>query len=530
MKMGNWFTAGRSMPVGLHGMVVSSQPLATQAGLEILKRGGNAIDATVAMAAVLNVVEPMSTGIGGDAFVLVYLKKTGEIRALNASGRAPYAATLDYFRDKNIAAIPDTGMLPVTVPGALDGWAVVTERHGTMSLRELLQPAICYAEEGFPVAEKAAHEWAKSTAKLSAHPNSAANYLTNGRAPNAGEKFRQKNLAASLRKIADGGKEVFYGGELAEEIVRFSQKNGGLLSLKDFKDHTSTWVDPIKTSYRGHEVYELPPNTQGITVLQMLNMLQPFDVVSLGYNTTAYVHLLIEIKKLAFADRDQYLADPEFTRVPVERLISKSYAAERVKRIDPNRAGEYPAGLGALSGDTQIFCAVDGEGNAVSFINSLFEGFGCGLVGGNTGIMLQNRGKLFSLDPADPNCVAPHKRSSHTIMPAMVFKEQKPFLIFGVTGAHMQPQGQVQVLANLIDFGMTLQQALDAPRVNHLEGLEVALEAGIAPDVREELRQKGHRVLDEANFGGGQAIMIHPEYGTLIGGSDPRKDGCAMGY
>ena len=518
------------MPVGLRGMAVSSQPLATQAGLEVLKRGGNAIDATVAMAAVLNVVEPMSTGVGGDAFILIYLAKSGEIRALNASGRAPYGAALDYFREQKIARIPDSGMLPVTVPGALDGWAVVTERYGTMSLSELLEPAISYAEEGFPVAEKTAHEWAKSKAKLSAYPNSAANYLIDGRAPSAGEIFRQENLAASLKKIAEKGKEVFYGGELAEEIVGFSQANAGLLSLKDFKDHTSTWVEPIQTSYRGYDVYEMPPNTQGMTVLQMLNMLERFDIASLGYDSAAYVHLLIEIKKLAFADRDRYLADPELARVPVDRLISKAYADERVEEIDPDRAGDYSPGLGAVSGDTQVFCAVDREGNAVSFINSLFEGFGCGLVGGNTGIMLQNRGKLFSLDPSHPNCVAPHKRPQHTIMPAMVFKDRNPFLIFGVTGAHMQPQGQVQVLANLIDFGMTLQKALDAPRVNHLEGLEVALEAGVAASARKELKQKGHEIVKAANFGGGQAIMIHPEYGTLIGGSDPRKDGSAMGF
>jgi len=528
--MKQWPRAGRSMPMSLNGMVVSSQPLASQAGLEVLKRGGNAIDATVAMAAVLNVVEPMSTGIGGDAFVLIYLAKSREIKALNASGRAPYAATPDYFREKGIASIPDTGMLPVTVPGALDGWATLAERYGTMSLKALLQPAISYAEEGFPVAEKTAGEWAKCKDKLSAHPDSAAQYLINGRAPNPGERFQQRNLAASLKRIADGGKDVFYRGALAEEMVRFSKENGGLLSLKDFKDHASTWVEPIKASYRGYEVIEMPPNTQGITVLQMLNMLERYDVPSVGYNTAAYLHLLVEIKKLAFADRDRYLADPEMARVPVDRLIGKSYAVERIKRIDPNRAAEYRPGLGAVLGDTQVFCAVDREGNGVAFINSLFEGFGCGLVGGDTGIMLQNRGRLFSLDPAHPNCVAPHKRSFHTIMPALVFRDQKPFLVFGVTGAHMQPQGQVQMLANLIDFRMTLQQALDAPRVNHLEGLEVALEAGISAAARRELKQRGHKVVKATNFGGGQAIMIHAEYGTLIGGADPRKDGCAMGY
>ena len=524
------FAARRSMPMAANGMVVSSQPLATQAGLEILKRGGNAIDATVAMAAVLNVAEPMSTGIGGDAFILLHLAKGKELKALNASGRAPYAATLDYFRERKIAKIPDTGMLPVTVPGALHGWAEVVEQYGTRSLKELLQPAIQYAEEGFPVCEKTAREWAKSKAKLSTHQNSAADYLINRQAPRPGEIFRQKKLAASLRKIAEHGKELFYGGELAEEIVRFSQENGGLLSLKDFQDHSSTWVEPIHTSYRGYEVYEMPPNTQGMTVLQMLNMLEGFDPAALGYNSAAYVHALIEIKKLAFEDRDRCLADPEFAPAPLGKLLSKAYAAERVKQIDPNRAGEYRPGLGPVHGDTQYFCAVDKEGNAASFINSLFEAFGCGLVGGETGIMLQNRGKLFSLDPSHPNCVAPHKRSAHTIMPAMVFKDNRPFMVFGVTGAHMQPQGQVQVLANIIDFGMTIQEAMEAARVNHLEGSEVALEEGIGAGVRRELRQKGHKVLKEANFGGAQGILIHPEYGTLMGGSDPRKDGCAMGF
>jgi len=527
--MENGLPAGRSMPVGKSGMVVSSQPLATQAGLEILKRGGNAADATVAMAAVLNVVEPMSTGIGGDAFVLVYVAGTGEIKALNASGRAPAAATLDYFRKKKIAAIPDEGMLPVTVPGALDGWALVAERFGTMGLGALLGPAIDYAENGFPVAEKAAHEWAKAARKLSAHPNSAG-YLIDGRAPKAGEIFRQTALAASLKKIAAEGIDIFYRGELAREVVRFSEANGGLLSLADFAEHSSTWVDPITTNYRGYEIFEMPPNTQGMTVLEMLNLLERHDVRALGFGSAEYIHLLVEAKKLAFADRDRYLADPDAVDVPVAKLTGKAYAAERAKLIDPARAGEYPPGLGARSGDTQVFCAVDRDGNAVSFINSLFESFGCGLVGGATGIMLHNRGKLFALDPAHPNSVAPHKRPQHTIMPAMVFKDGKPFLIFGVTGAHMQPQGQVQMLANLIDFGMPLQQAMDAPRVNHVDGLDVALEPGFSADARAALARKGHRIIAEANFGGSQGILIHPEYGTLIGGSDPRKDGCALGY
>lgn len=528
--MAKKFSARRSVPMGFNGMVVSSQPLASQAGLDVLKRGGNAVDATVAMAAVLNVVEPMSTGIGGDAFILTYLSKTGEITGLNASGRSPYAATLDTFREKGIAKIPATGILPVTVPGALDGWCAVLERYGSMSLGELLKPAIRYAEEGFPVSEKTARDWQRYRPKLAAHPNTAANYLMDGRAPKAGERFRQKRLAESLKKIAAQGKEVFYQGEIAEAIVRFSRENGGLLSMEDFRDHASTWVEPIHTSYRGYEVYEMPPNTQGITVLQMLNLLEGFDLRALGHNSAPYLHLLVEIKKLAFADRDRYLADPELADVPVQRLLDKSYAAQRRGEIDPDRAGEPRPGLGPATGDTQYFCAVDREGNGCSFINSLFEFFGCGLVGGDTGILLQNRGELFSLDPGHPNCVAPHKRSFHTILPAMVFKEQRPFLIFGVTGAHMQPQGQVQVLANLIDFGMNIQEALEAPRVNHLEGPKVALEPGIGAKARKEMKERGHAILNEANFGGGQGILIHPEHGTLMGGSDPRKDGCALGY
>ncbi len=527
--MENGLPAGRSMPAGKSGMTVSSQPLATQAGLDILKRGGNAADAAVAMAAVLNVVEPMSTGIGGDAFVLVYTAKTRAVSALNASGRAPAAATLDYFRKKNLRSIPDEGMLPVTVPGALDAWSLVAERFGAMKLGALLAPAIETAENGFPVAEKTAHEWAKAVGKLAMHPNSAG-YLSNGRAPRAGEIFRQPALAATLKTIAAEGKDAFYRGSLAQEIVRFSEANGGLLSLDDFAQHASTWVEPIRTDYRGYEVVEMPPNTQGMTVLQMLNILERYDLRSLGFGSAEYIHLLVEAKKLAFADRDRYLADQDAVALPTAKLISKLYAAERARKIDPARAQEFPAGPAARAGDTQVFCAVDCDGNAVSFINSLFESFGCGLVGGATGIILHNRGKLFSLDAAHLNCVAPRKRPMHTIMPAMVFKDARPFLVFGVTGAHMQPQGQVEMLVNMIDFGMPLQQAMDAPRVNHLDGLDVALEPGFSEETRAALARKGHRILGEANFGGSQGILIHPEFGTLLGGSDPRKDGCALGY
>ncbi|HEX9444604.1 MAG TPA: gamma-glutamyltransferase [Candidatus Binatia bacterium] len=508
-------------------MVVSSQPLASRTGLEVLLRGGNAIDATVAMAAVLNVVEPMSTGIGGDAFILAYLAGSHEIKGLNASGRSPADAALEAFKRRKLDTVPDSGILPVTVPGALDGWSTILDSHGSLSLGELLQPAIRYAEAGFPVGAKTAHKWRRHQKKL-ADANAAANYLIDGEAPKAGQTFRQERLAATLKKIAREGKKVFYEGEIAEAIVKFSRQRGGLLSLDDLASHSSTWAAPLHTTYRGATVYEMGPNTQGVTVLQMLNMLEAFDPASLGRDTAAYRHLLIEIKKLAFADRDRYIADPEQARIPVEMLIDKSRAREQTRRIDPGRASVYPEK--PVEADTQFFAAVDRAGNAVAFINSLFDPFGCGLVAGDTGVLLHNRGKFFSLDPRHPNCIAPRKRPRHTIIPALAFKNDRPFLVFGVTGGDMQPQGHVQLLADIVDFGMTLQEALDAPRVNHLAGLEIGLESPAAEKVKEELAEKGHRVVAHEDFGVGQGILFDQERGALEGGSDPRHDGCAMGF
>jgi gamma-glutamyltranspeptidase/glutathione hydrolase len=519
---------GRSA-ISSNGMVVSSQPLASKAGIEVLHSGGNAIDATVTMAAVLNVVEPMSTGIGGDAFVLAYFAESREIKGLNASGRSPGSAGIDVFKRRNLSAVPDSGMLPVTVPGALDGWATILESYGTKSLGDLLQPAIHLGRSGFQVGEKTALKWLRHKHKIVPDANAAANYLIEGEAPKAGQTFRQPRLAATFEKIARGGARVFYEGEIAEAVVEYSRNNEGLISLDDLATHRSNWVQPLQTSYRGVTVYEMPPNTQGVTVLQMLNMMEVFEPTALGRETAAYQHLLIEMKKMAFIDRDRHIADPDQERIPLDKLLDKSYAREQSKRIEPDRAALYATNP-PMEADTQFFAAVDKTGNAVAFINSLFDPFGSGVVAGDTGILLHNRGKFFSLDPSHPNCVAPRKRPRHTIIPAMAFKDDRPFLVFGVTGGDMQPQGHVQVLANIVDFGMTLQDALDAPRVNHLEGLTIGLERPVNEEVKTELARKGHRLVDHQDFGVGQAIKVDPASGRLEGASDPRQDGCAMGY
>jgi gamma-glutamyltranspeptidase/glutathione hydrolase len=471
----------------------------------------------------------MSTGIGGDAFILIYLAASHEIKGLNASGRSAADLSLHEFKRRNLEAVPDSGMLPVTVPGALDGWASILESDGSMSLGELLQPAIRYAESGFPVGEKTAHKWQRHRNKIAPYANAASNYLIDGEAPKPGQIFRQQQLASTFKKIAQEGKKVFYQGEIGEAIVQFSKKNGGLLSIEDLANHSSTWVAPLYTPYRGCTVYEMAPNTQGVTVLQMLNMMEAFNLASLGPRTAAYLHLLVEIKKLAFQDRDRYVADPDHARIPVATLIEKNYALELISRIDPDRASVYPP-RPPIEADTQFFAAVDKVGNAVSFINSLFDPFGCGLVPDETGVILHNRGKFFSLDPTHPNCIGARKRPRHTIIPAMVFKNDRPFLLFGVTGGDMQPQGHVQVLANIVDFGMSLQEALDAPRVNHLEGLTIGVESPLEEKVKAQLARKGHQIVEHPDFGGGQGIMFDQEFGTLQGGSDPRQDGCAMGF
>ncbi len=529
---------GRSIVRAERGMVASSQPLASQVGLDVLKRGGNAVDASIAMAAVLNVTEPMMTGIGGDAFMLVYWSQTKELKGLNASGRAPRALSLDYFAKRGIKSMPEAGMESITVPGAFHGWVTLLDKYGTMKLADLLTPAIEYAENGFPVMEKTAEDWEIGVSKLKQTPAAAANYLINGQAPRAGEIFRQKNLANTFRILARGGRDAFYKGEIARQVVDYCQKNGGFLSMRDMAEHRSEWVEPISTTYRGYSIYECPPNGQGLTALLALNILEGFDLSAMRARPDLYYHTLIEATKLAFADRNRYIADPAFAKVPVAQLLSKEYAGERRSLINPDKAGDLTApGVILNQGDTTYFTVVDKDRNAVSFINSLFEYFGSGVVAGDTGIVLHDRGAGFSLDPRHANHIEPGKRPFHTIIPAMVLKDGKLFISFGVMGGAIQPQGHIQVLTNLIDLGMGLQQALEAPRFRYTGGNKVLLEDAMTEAVIERLVARGHqRDAPAAPYslrsvmGGAQAIMIDPTSGSLLGASDPRKDGLALGY
>ena len=528
--------AGRSVVRAQHGMVATSQPLASQVGLEVLKRGGNAVDAAIAMAAVLNVTEPMMTGVGGDMFAIVYWAKTKELKGLNASGRAPHALSLDYFAKNNIKRMPEFGMTSITVPGAVDGWTTLRDKYGTMKLADLLAPAIGYAENGFPVMEKAAEDWNAEIEKLKRTPAAASNYLIDGRAPQSGEIFRQPNLARTLRTIADGGRDAFYKGPIAKAIVDYMKDNGGFITMEDLAATKADWVEPISTNYRGYQVYELPPNGQGITALIALNILEGFDLGAMRSQPAQYYHTMIEAMKLAFADRNRYIADPTFSKVPVSELLSKDYAAKRRALIDPRKALDNPpSGDINLGSDTTYFTVVDKDGNAVSFINSLFDAFGSGVVGGDTGIVFQNRGSAFSLDPKHPNAIAPGKRPFHTLIPAMVMKDNQLFISFGVMGGAIQAQGHVQVLVNLIDLKMGLQEAIDAPRYRFTSGRSVLLEDELGSSVIEQLLSMGHvrgkppGVL-RSSMGGGQAIMIDPVSKTLMGASDQRKDGMALGY
>ena len=527
---------GRSVVRAQNGMVASSQPLASQVGLDVLKRGGNAVDAAIAMAAMLNVTEPMMTGIGGDAFAIVYWSKTKELKGLNASGRAPRALTRDYFARKNLKSIPNGGMEAVTVPGAFDGWATLVDKYGTMKMADLLAPAIAYAENGFPVMEKTAEDWQAEVRKLKRSPAATANYLIDGRAPRAGEIFRQPNLARTLRTLASGGRDAFYKGEIARAIVDYCKKHGGFITLEDLAATKADWVDLISTDYRGYTVYEIPPNGQGLTALLALNILEGFDLSALSAQPARYYHTLIEAMKLAFADRNRYIADPGFAKVPVAELLSKGYAAKRRSLINPDKVLDSPPpGDINLGSDTTYLTVVDKDGNAVSFINSLFDAFGSGVVAGDTGIVLQNRGTGFSLDADHPNRLEPGKRPFHTIIPAMVFKDGQLFMSFGVMGGAIQPQGHVQVLVNMIDLGMDLQQAIDAPRFRFMTGKSVLLEDELTEPVITKLIAMGHvratppGVL-RSSMGGGQAIIRDPATKTLMGASDPRKDGMALGY
>jgi gamma-glutamyltranspeptidase/glutathione hydrolase len=527
--------AQRSVAMARKGMVCSSQPLATLAGYKILQKGGNAIDAAVAMVSTLNVVEPQSVGLGGDAFALIYLSKEKELVGMNASGRAPYRASIKWFNEKGIKEIPERGILPVTVPGALHGWAKMVRHYGTLSLGEIFEDAIDYAENGHPVTEVIAGEWKEAEKLLFSYESPAKTYLINGKAPLPGQIFVNPDLARTYKKILKEGIETFYEGEICDAIVNYSDRNNGLFSRQDFKDHLTTWVHPVSTDYRGYTIFELPPNGQGITALEMLNVLEGFDLDNLKPKSPKYLHLLFEAKKLAFTDRDQFITDPDFEKVPIDHLLSKEYAKKLKEKIDLKRAMLPPRPSSSKgNGDTVYVTAVDKDRNAVSLISSIYLAFGSGMVVDGTGIVLQNRGKSFSLDPNHPNRLEPHKRPMHTIIPGMVFKDGKFLMSFGVMGGDMQPQGHVQFLVNLIDFKMNLQEAMDTPRVRHVQGVDVYVEDGIPDEVASALQEKGHRVIrgnpTVNQVGGGQAIYLDHAQNVLLGASDRRKDGCALGY
>jgi gamma-glutamyltranspeptidase/glutathione hydrolase len=535
----------RSVTLAKHGIVATSHPLAAETGLDVLKSGGNAADAAVAAAAMIAVVEPMSCGIGGDLFVIYWDAKTLKLYGLNASGRSPQKLTRQVFAEKKLDQIPNEGPLSWSVPGCVSGWESLRSRFGTRPLGELLQPAIVAAEEGVPVPEVIAGYWQGSEKALKQWPDSAAAFLIDGeRAPREGEIMMLPRMAASLRAIATGGRDAFYKGDIARKIVAFSEQNGGYFSLADFADHTDDWIEPVSTSYRGYDVWELPPNGQGIAALQMLNVLEQYDVRSLGHNSAEHLHLFLEAKKLAFADRAKFYADPAFGELPIAELISKPYGKRQAARIDlAKAAADVPAGDPKLAhGDTIYLTVVDKDRNCCSLIQSNYFGFGSKVVPGDVGFVIQNRGALFALDETHLNRLEPHKRPFHTIIPAFVTKDGKPWFCFGVMGGDMQPQGHVQILVNLIDFGMNVQAAGDAARVAHAgsatptglpaEGVgTVTVESGVSDAVVEQLRAKGHKVMrSRGGFGGYQGILIDWDRGILHGATEVRKDGAAVGY
>jgi gamma-glutamyltranspeptidase/glutathione hydrolase len=519
-------------------MVASSQPLATDAGLEMLRRGGNAADAAIATAAALNVTEPTSTGIGGDMFALFFDARSGRITALNGSGRAPAALTLERLHHEGINDLPPDHPYTVTVPGACAGWCDLLTRHGTLSLAEVLAPAIRLAEEGFPVEPVTAYFWQQGAQGRLKSSLNGRELTIDGRGPEPGEIFRNPNLAKTFRKLAEGGQQVFYQGEIAEAIASTLQQAGGCLTVDDLARHISTWDSPISTSFGRLRLWECPPNGQGITALIALNLLEGFDLLSMDPMSANRVHLEIEALRLAFADTRGYVADPRLHPVPVEELLSKEYAARRSRLIDPTRATlDQERGTPVAGTDTVYFCTVDRFGNACSFINSNYMGFGTGIVPSGWGFTLHNRGHNFSLDPGHPNALEPEKRPYHTIIPAMITRESDDSLYaaFGVMGGFMQPQGHVQVFLALAQ-GFDPQAALDLPRFCILDGSpqgEVGLEEGIPPAVIADLSSRGHPVKevvgwDRALFGRGQVILRDCRTGVLVGGSDGRADGCAM--
>lgn len=536
--------ATRSEVIATHGMVATSQPLAAQVGIDILKRGGSAVDAAIAVNACLGLMEPTGSGIGGDLFAIVWDNPSKKMFGLNASGPAPKALSLEMFKRMGLSSIPMRGPLPWSVPGCVDGWFELHARFGKLPMADLLEPAIGYARNGFPLSEVIAAAWASGVRSFRQDANFQSLFAPGGKIPKKGDIFRNPDLARTLSRIAEKGRDAYYRGGIAETIVRYSKRVGGFFSMEDFSDFHSEWVEPLSVGYRGYDVWELPPNGQGIAALQMLNMLEEIDLKSMEHNSAEYLHALIEIKKIVYEDRARFYADPHFSEIPIERLLSKPYARERLKLFRPDRVlRRIPSGDAALEqGDTVYLTVVDGDFNAVSFIQSNYSGFGSCMVPDGLGFGIQDRGALFSLEEGHPNVVAPGKRPFHTIIPAFVTKNGEPVFSFGVMGGAMQPQGHVQVLCNILDFGMNVQEAGDAPRFRHSGSSQptggvmstggiVNLESGILPEVVRDLVRMGHRVMPSVGpYGGYQGIWIDTARGILIGGSESRKDGCAIGW
>jgi gamma-glutamyltranspeptidase/glutathione hydrolase len=534
--------ATRSEVIARNGMAATSQPLATQVALDILKKGGTAIDAAIAADALLGVVEPTGAGIGGDIFAIIWSADKAKLYGLNGSGRSPRSLKLEYFKENGFEFVPSYGPLPVSVPGCVDGWFEMHDMFGHLPMKDLLQPAINYAREGFPVTEVIADALKHGTDLLKEYPNIKEVYMPSGRAPSKGEVFRNPLLASTLEKIVKGGRYEFYRGSIARNIAAFMKKQGGFLSYDDLYRHHSEWVEPVSTTYRGVEVWELPPNGQGIAALQMLNILEGYDIAAMGFGSTDYIHVLTEAKKLAFEDRAKYYADPFFSKTPVSQLLSKKYAAERRKLIDRDKAAKiYDPGR-IEAANTIYLTVADKYGNMISLIQSNYRGMGSGMCPDGLGFVLQDRGEMFSLSDGHNNVYAPGKRPFHTIIPAFITRNKKPWISFGVMGGDMQPQGHVQIVVNLIDFKMNLQEAGDAPRIHHIGSSEptgqqmtnggiLLLESGFRTEVIQKLMSMGHTIQwDLGGYGGYQAIMWDEKNKVWFGASESRKDGQAAGY
>ena len=534
--------ATRSEVIAQNGMVATSHPLASQIGIDILKEGGNAIDAAIAANAALGLMEPTGNGIGGDLFAIVWIEKEKKLYGLNASGRSPEDLTLKYFIENNFKSIPAYGPLPVSVPGVVDGWFELHNKFGKIKMRDILSPTIKYAEDGFPVTELVSYYMKNASDNFQDYPNFKETYFIDDSTPEKGQVFKNPDLANTLRTIVKNGKKGFYEGEIAQTIANFVQDQGGFLSYDDLKNHKSEWIEPVSTNYRGYDVWELPPNGQGIAALQILNLLEGYDIRSMGFGTADYIHHFVEAKKIAFADRAKYYADMDFNEIPVDYLISKEYADIRRKEINSDNSASTVLPGDIENGDTIYLTTADSEGNMVSLIQSNYRGMGSGMVPNNLGFMLQDRGELFSLDENHFNVYAPKKRPFHTIIPAFITKDGNPLISFGLMGGAMQPQGHAQIVINIIDFDMNLQEAGDAPRIRHqsnqqptggemTDGGEVALEKGFNYKQIRELMKKGHKVIyDLGSFGGYQAIMIDYINKVYYGASESRKDGSAIGY